>query len=79
MDREALHSAAVQFALDLHPSATGDVMQGVRDQLNASLLRFVNAFVSCTEWPTNCTFMCFVLDVQQSPASTAAAAGQALT
>lgn len=41
MEREALHAAAVKFSLDLHPSATGDVMEGVRDQLNTSLLRFV--------------------------------------
>ncbi|KAL3137611.1 hypothetical protein ABBQ38_004888 [Trebouxia sp. C0009 RCD-2024] len=39
MEREALHSAAVKFSLDLHPSATGDVMEGVRDQLNTALLR----------------------------------------
>lgn len=39
MEREALHAAAVKFSLDLHPSATGDVMEGVRDQLNTSLLR----------------------------------------
>lgn len=46
MERGALHSAAVKFSLDLHPSATGDVMEGVRDQLNASLLRLVLVTVS---------------------------------
>ena len=49
MEREALHSAAVRFSLDLHPSATGDVMEGVRDQLNASLLRLVLVNVVCTD------------------------------
>jgi len=40
MEREALHKAAIKFSLDLHPSATADVMEGVRDQLNAVLLRY---------------------------------------
>ena len=38
MEKEALHTADIKFSLDLHPSATGDVMEGVRDQLNAVLL-----------------------------------------
>ena len=41
MEREALHKAAIKFSLDLHPSATADVMEGVRDQLNAVLLRYL--------------------------------------
>lgn len=40
MEKEALHTADIKFSLDLHPSATGDVMEGVRDQLNAVLLRY---------------------------------------
>ncbi|DBA91577.1 TPA: hypothetical protein ACH3X1_003191 [Trebouxia sp. C0004] len=40
MERSALHKAAIKFSLDLHPSATADVMEGVRDQLNAVLLRY---------------------------------------
>lgn len=55
MEREALHAAAVQFSLDLHPSATGDVMEGVRDQLNSSLLRSV-------------LYVCFADDVTWQPA-----------
>lgn len=41
MEPQALHRASVKFALDLHPSATGDVMEGIRDQLNSLLLRSV--------------------------------------
>lgn len=79
MEREALHSAAVKFALDLHPSATEDVMQGVRDQLNASLLRSVTPLVSCKESLTSSVLICFILNGQQRPASINAVAGQALT
>lgn len=47
MEREALHHAAIKFSLDLHPSATGDVMEGVRDQLNAVLLRYEPKAMLC--------------------------------
>jgi len=48
MEREALDKAAIKFSLDLHPSATADVMEGVRDQLNAVLLRYRFCAASCT-------------------------------
>jgi len=52
MEREALHKAAIKFSLDLHPSATADVMEGVRDQLNAVLLRY--QFCAATHISTAC-------------------------
>lgn len=66
MEREALHKAAIKFSLDLHPSATGDVMEGVRDQLNAVLLRckfmctlqFMHRNIEVNLWLLNLNTVC---------------------
>lgn len=75
MEREALHAAAVQFSLDLHPSATGDVMEGVRDQLNSSLLRSV-LYACCTDDVTWQPAVHPLLPAAIFVCKTAAAAGQ---
>ncbi|GLI65718.1 hypothetical protein VaNZ11_009314 [Volvox africanus] len=40
----ALHKARTHFALELHPSTVENVTEGVKDQLNANLLRYVEEF-----------------------------------
>lgn len=43
MDERALRRCKARFALDLHPSHCSDAMAGVKEQLNAWLLRFLSA------------------------------------
>ncbi|GIL58248.1 hypothetical protein Vafri_13310 [Volvox africanus] len=40
----ALHKARTHFAIELHPSTVDNVTEGVKDQLNVNLLRYVEEF-----------------------------------
>ncbi|GIL79346.1 hypothetical protein Vretifemale_8725 [Volvox reticuliferus] len=40
----ALYKARTHFAVELHPSTVENVTEGVKDQLNANLLRYVEEF-----------------------------------
>lgn len=43
MDEGVLQRSTVKFGLELHPSKIDTVVQGVREQLNAQLLRCAGA------------------------------------
>ena len=58
MDRQ-LHRLSATFRIDLHPSKVQDVLGGVKELLNALLLRYVNVLAwsssrSCWR-PSSCT------------------------
>lgn len=41
MSESCLHRSRARFAIDLHPSTSGNVLKGVREQLSLLLIRCV--------------------------------------
>ena len=41
MGKEVLVRVSTKLTLDLHPSKTSDILQGVREQLNSMLIKYV--------------------------------------